>query len=639
MGDESSLSFRIMGLSPISRDRSEVVAAPLWFNGLVTIILGFNDGDRWMMQLPTLFTPSPPTQRQTWVWFGLSLLVAAIYSGLIIYQAFSQPYIVQDDARQHVFWMRRFIDPELFSGDLIADYFASVAPSGYTGLYRTIAMLGLDPIVFSKIVPALILLVTTAYCFATCVALLPVPIAGFIASVLLNQNLLMADDVNSGTPRAFIYPCFLAFVYYLLKGSRLPCLIAIALLGAFYPQMMLVACGVMVTRLVQWQDGRPRLSPDRDDYLFAGMALAVGAGMMGLYVLEGATEFGPAITVNEARQLPEFWGNGRASFFSDNPFDYWVLSPRSGILPRAEKLLKPPLLFAALVLPFLLRQPQRFPLATAVKPGVAVLGQIILPSIGLFFLAHLVLFKLHHPSRYVQHSYRVVVMLAAGIALTILLEAVVRWGLARSTRRWIMGSLLSGFVVVLLLYPATVNLREALPTHKGLFPRDWNPAFVVGSRPQLYEFFAQQPKDILIASLAREANNLPTFAQRSVLASREYGIPYHVGYYRQFKQRLLDTIQAQYSLDPNVVIQFLRKYGIDYWLIDRQSGFTPNYLNAKKSWLWYYQPAAQQALATLEQGQSPVVQTLLNRCQVFQDGNDLVVLQANCLIQAMQAKD
>lgn len=595
--------------------------------------------DRWMMQLPTLFTPSPKAQRQTWIWFGLSLLVAAIYGGWIIYQAFSQPYIVQDDARQHVFWMRRFLDPELFSGDLIADYFASVAPPGYTSLYRTVAMLGLDPIVFSKIVPALILLVTTAYCFGTCITLLPVPIAGFIASVLLNQNLLMADDVNSGTPRAFVYPFFLAFVYYLLKGSRLPCLIAIALLGAFYPQVMLVACGVMVTRLLKWQDGRPTLSRDRADYLFAGMALAVGGGMMGLYVLEGATEFGPAITVNEARQLPEFWGNGRASFFSDNAFDYWVLSPRSGILPRAEKLLKPPLLFAALALPVLLRQPQRFPLATAVKPGVAVLGQIILPSIGLFFLAHLVLFKLHHPSRYVQHSYRVVVMLAAGIALTILLEALVRWGLARSTRRWMMASLVSGFAVVLLLYPTTVNWRDTLPALKGLFPRNWNPAFVVGSRPQLYEFFAQQPKDILIASLSREANNLPTFAQRSVLATREYGIPYHIGYYRQFKQRLLDSIQAQYSLDPNFVIQFLRKYSVDYWLIDRQSGFTPSYLKPKKSWLWEYQPAAQQALTILEQGQTPVVQTLLDRCQVFQDGHDLVVLKADCLIQALQAKD
>lgn len=34
-----------------------------------------------------------------------------------------------------------------------------------------------------------------------------------------------------------------------------------------------------------------------------------------------------------------------------------------------------------------------------------------------------------------------------------------------------------------------------------------------------------QPQDIRIASLAEEANNIPTFAQRSILVGREYAIP------------------------------------------------------------------------------------------------------------------
>ena len=52
---------------------------------------------------------------------------------------------MQDDARQHVFWMQRFIDSELFPHDLIADYFQSVAPTGYTTLYRIAAALGSIP--------------------------------------------------------------------------------------------------------------------------------------------------------------------------------------------------------------------------------------------------------------------------------------------------------------------------------------------------------------------------------------------------------------------------------------------------------------------------------------------------------------
>jgi len=54
-------------------------------------------------------------------WFSLSLTFAAIYGILGLQEAFSSEYVVQDDARQHVFWMQRFFDPGLFPKDLIAD--------------------------------------------------------------------------------------------------------------------------------------------------------------------------------------------------------------------------------------------------------------------------------------------------------------------------------------------------------------------------------------------------------------------------------------------------------------------------------------------------------------------------------------
>ena len=54
-------------------------------------------------------------------WFSLSLTFAAIYGILALKQAFSAEYDVQDDARQHVFWMRRFLDTDLFPKDFKAD--------------------------------------------------------------------------------------------------------------------------------------------------------------------------------------------------------------------------------------------------------------------------------------------------------------------------------------------------------------------------------------------------------------------------------------------------------------------------------------------------------------------------------------
>ena len=115
------------------------------------------------------------------------------------------------------------------------------------------------------------------------------------------------------------------------------------------------------------------------------------------------------------------------------------------------------------------------------------------------------------------------------------------------------------------------------------FPKS---AYKVGGYPALYEFFQQQPKDTLIASLAVEADNLPTFSQRSILASREYAIPWHFGYYSKFRQRTTELIQAHYSQNLTDVKNLNQKYGVDFWLL--QSGaFTPEYLK-QNIWLKQY---------------------------------------------------
>ncbi|MEB3229790.1 MAG: hypothetical protein VKJ64_02185, partial [Leptolyngbyaceae bacterium] len=68
-------------------------------------------------------------------WWGASLLIALIYALLALNQAIADPLVVQDDARQFVFWMQRWHDPTLFPNDPIADYFESVTPWGFKGLY------------------------------------------------------------------------------------------------------------------------------------------------------------------------------------------------------------------------------------------------------------------------------------------------------------------------------------------------------------------------------------------------------------------------------------------------------------------------------------------------------------------------
>ncbi len=546
-------------------------------------------------------------------WFSLSLTFAAIYGGMVLQKAFNGDYVVQDDARQHVFWMQRFLDPELFPGDYIADYFQSVAPAGYTAVYRGMAALGIEPLLLSKLLPVALAIITTIYCFGLTLQLFPVPLAGFISSVLLNQSLWMKFDLVSATPRAFLYPLFVGFLYYLSRNQLIGSCLAVALLGLFYPQYVFIAAAMLALRLISWQFPRVSLSRNRQDYLFSGIGLAVAFAVMLPYALK-TSEYGPVLTAAEAVTSPELWPGGRNPFYHENPFYFWLIGERSGILPA----LLPPLIWVGIFLPWVRRFPSRFPLVLHLSPDFSVFKNLIVASILMFLAAHALLFKLHLPSRYIDHSFRILFAGATGILIVILID-------------WALGSLASFswqpqqvvaagmtliFTVALILYP----------NYTPSFPRtNYRP----GPLPALYQFFQQQPKDSLIASLTGEANNLPTFAHRSILVGREYAIPYHRGYYQEFSQRMKDVIRAQYSQNSEWVQEVIKQYGIDFWLIE-QSAFDQEYF-ARNPWLQQYQPEADQAVASLASGTLPWVAKAIARCTVFETG-DFTVLQSRCMI-------
>jgi hypothetical protein len=557
-------------------------------------------------------------------WLSLSLTFSAIYSLLALREAFGSAYVVQDDARQHVFWMLRFIDPELFPHNLIADYFQSVAPAGYSIIYQIAAAVGFNPFGFNKLLPLVLGLLTTAYCFGVCLQMLPIPSAGFMATLLLNQNLWNDDDLVSGTPRAFVYGLLLAFLYYLLRRSLLPCLVAIAFIGLFYPQCIFLCTGLLILQLTKWQDGRFCVSRNRQDYLFCAAGLGAVLLVMLPYALT-SSEFGPVITAAQARQLPEFQIGGRSEFFVNNFKDFWFSGDRSGMFPRA--LFTPVTLCAGLLLPVLALFPAQFPLVRQIKSSILVLPQLFLVSVAMFFAAHALLFKLHLPSRYTSYSFRVIVALASAIAFCVILDALLNW--ASGTAKPFLPLRKSIALGTTALIGAALVLYPSFLKH---FP---DTGYVEGKAPALYKFFQEQPKDSLIASLSDEANYIPTFARRSILVGREYAIPYHWGYYRQFRQQTLDLIRAQYSPNWADVQGFLKKYNVDFWLLEK-TAFTPGYF-ASNSWLQPFEPATGQALASLQQGTLPALSSVMKNCSVFETDSQ-VVLGAPCLKSIQQDK-
>jgi hypothetical protein len=553
---------------------------------------------------------------QTRVWFYLSIFFAIIYSYLELRQAFSSEYVVQDDARVYVFWLQRFLKPDILQNDLIADYFASVTPVGFTTFYRVIGMVGIDPLLCSKLLPVFLKILTICYWFPLCMQIFPIPMAGFISTLLLAQNLSLRDDLVSATPRSFIFVFFIAFLYYLLRRSLLPCLIAIALVGLFYPPFLFIIAGILILRLWRWEGKLSYISKDRRDYIFSTIGLVTCLLLILPYALS-SSQFGPIITRLAAKELPGLAETGRIPFFSHDLIWFWLSNQHSGLIPN---VLEHPLNLIGLFLPIILRYPQRFPLTKHVTSKVKVLPQIVLASVAMFFLAHLLLYKLFAPARYTRYTLKFVLIIATGIVLVVILDAVFRWAKQHqknSSRRQILAL---GFTTLL------GTLLVFYPCFLQKFP---NSNYQIGQATAMYEFFQKQPQDILIASLSENIDNVPIFSQRSILIGWEYAVPYHVGYDRQITQRATDLIRAQYSEKLTEVQNFIQKYGVSFLVLDR-AAFTPEYITTNP-WFIQWQSIAKDISLKLQQGATPALLNTLESCSVLET-KDLIILQAKCVI-------
>jgi hypothetical protein len=429
----------------------------------------------------------------------------------------------------------------------------------------------------------------------------------------MNEGIWMRNGLVSSTPRAFLYPLFLAFLFYLAGRNRWVCLAPLALMGLFYPSIMLVSLGVLMLEPLKVEGWRLRLSRERNDYALPAAGLAVALAVLLPYAAQSSA-FGPTYSGAEARAMPEFQQGGRLAFFRDGFLRYWVTGKGSGMLSWT---FLPITISFGFLLPILAIFPGRFPLIKQVSGRVALPPKIAVVSIALFFAAHLLLFKLYFPSRYTVNPLRVVLALAAGISLVALLEAAFRWSRQNLApqARLIATAIASAAVFALAIYPV-------------FSPAMLDTRYIPGNYTGLYEFFQSQPKDTLIASLAQEADNFPVFTRRPILVGREYSLPLHKGFYMRMQERAVDLINAQYAADPGELQSFIRKYGVDYLVVDRRA-FNSDYLNDK--WIRQYEQAAEAAKSRIARGEVSALARLMDSCAVATD-RGFVVISAECVL-------
>lgn len=554
--------------------------------------------------------------RQTCLWFCLAILTP-IYFGIIsVYPAFDHEFIVAADTRLHVTWLQQLIDPQVFANDLSATYYQAFLPAGFKWLYGVAAQGGIEPLELAKVLPIPLGIIASVYFFGVCFEIFPSVVGAGIATLIFNQNLWFQNDLITSTPRAFGDPLFAAFLYYLLKRQPFPCLGIVLLQGLFYPVLVPVEVGILIAGLVRWQGFIPRVSRERLDY-----GLALGGVAIALIILAPSllspSDYGPVYTVEQMRGMAEFYPGGRTPYFGIHPLAFWTVG-RSGV--RIPFL--PPILLLGLLLPLLSKA--KFPLIAAVTPKQRILVQILLPSLGLYSLAHLLLLRLYWPSRYTYFSFRFILAISAGIVVTSFCEA----GLRKVQQTWRTQTQFTvsqvGMMASLMLFGAVALITPALP------PVLWaSHHWRIGTEPSLYAFLASQPQDIVVASLSQQADNLPSFTHRSVLVSRAAITAFHVNYYQQLYQRLTDLVTAQYSSDLKSVKQFIRTYSIDFWLLD-QTAFSSDYAEQNR-WLLQYQAIIAPAMARLAQGQTPALIRYIPLCSSLSSKN-VTLLNASCLL-------
>lgn len=544
----------------------------------------------------------------------ISLFIALLYSWFDLQTAFAENWLVQDDARQHVFWLARYVDPELFPNDLIADYFQSVAPWGYTSLYKLGIALGIDPFVFNKLIPIPLRIVTAYYFFAWCRTIFPVPSGCLTATLLMNHSLWLKDDIISATPRAFLHPFFLAFLYYFNQQALIPCLVSLIGLSLFYPQMVFIALGMLLLKSIYWHNFLPRISYRKRERNFALTGLIVGILVLLPYALK-TSDFAPVISRAEALTMPEFHDGGRAEFFKDTIWEY--LFGRGRAVMVSPTAFRPFILVTSLFLPLLIRNSHKFPLVQKITPEFKSIGKLLLASFGMYVLAHVFLFRLHLPSRYTGNSLRIVVNLCAGITISTLVD-----------RQWRFWQQKYSSSKSKLLITITI-IAIAIATYSNFFNPYSPPDYTLGSHSALYQYLQQQPRYLVVASLARETDNIPSFSQRSVLVSREYAIPYQLGYYKPFKNKVKALIEAQYSPDLTKLQAFINRYKITHWLIEENS-FDIGYV-ANNRWLKQYPEEYEKAIANLESKQTSALLANKDFCTTFTTGG-LAIIDAKCLL-------
>ncbi|MDD3471598.1 MAG: hypothetical protein PHS86_02345, partial [Syntrophaceae bacterium] len=91
--------------------------------------------------------------------YFLLVIISALFVYIVgHFEAITNPYVINDDVRQQIYWMQRWSDPELFQNDYLTRYAENYVPIGVKSIYYAFSGI-INPVQFSKVLTGFLFVV------------------------------------------------------------------------------------------------------------------------------------------------------------------------------------------------------------------------------------------------------------------------------------------------------------------------------------------------------------------------------------------------------------------------------------------------------------------------------------------------
>lgn len=486
-----------------------------------------------------------------WAMIALAVLLFVLASGDHVLRSLD-PMWFNDDARQQVWPFLGFHDPQLFQGDVVADYYLRCLPTGYQAIYRLTAPL-VDPRVTSKVVPYLTYAVLLAGVWLACRGI------GGRAAAWLGVFTVLASGVflermSGGLPRSFA-AALVAVAAAAVVNRKPGWLAATAVAGAaFYPSAGVVLGVTLAGYAMVWPGLRSPSDGRRRWVLAAGLTVATAIGCLAAIALpaRGSAAYGGRIGVEDFDRYPEAGFNGR--FKSQIPTEKrqsylrvgsWCVASLVRDVGSPQVMEKP----ATLLVLFVAMGGGILILTT--RPSSCGLVILVVASAATYYAADWLFPALFWPSRYVEHVVPVILVIVGSTSLVEVLKAISGGRVAETTR--------GALVVVPVMFVLFV-LAAAPAKRPGLNVSSHN-------RAALFEFMNSLPVDAVIAGWpVGWLQSVRYCSGRQVLVDYENHLAFHRRFIEMMRPRARLSIEATLSTEDAALRRLHEEYGVTHFV-------------------------------------------------------------------------